>query len=183
MGYNAHGSGELLLKRKIPDDIIESFIAFDEAQQYERVEKTGKKIRCLLMEHYDDRYWGTDIYKDLEKVEPFVESGSIDFHGEDDCVWRFRFDPVKGEFTEDNGRISYEFDDAPVAKKYKGNRHDLLNAVIEVFETFLDEKGILIENDEKSQSENPSNIYGTDYGDLEAELEHELIKWGVLDVQ
>ena len=44
-------------------------------------------------------------------------------------------------------------------------------------------KGILIENDEKSQSENPSNIYGTDYGDLEAELEHELIKWGVLDVQ
>ena len=38
--------------------------------------------------------------------------------------------------------------------------------IIEVFEDFLQEKGITIENPDKAQSEDPGNIYGTDYGDL-----------------
>lgn len=44
---------------------------------------------------------------------------------------------------------------------------DLSNELIEAFEDFLDEKGIDIPNDEKEESECPSTIYGTDYGDLQ----------------
>ena len=39
--------------------------------------------------------------------------------------------------------------------------------VIEAFEDFLDERGIVIENDEKAESEDACNIYGTDFGELE----------------
>ena len=181
MGYYAHGSGELRLKRQIPDDIIESLEEFDETDQYVRHEKTGKQVHYLFLNHYDEKYCEDYVYDDLKKIEPFVESGSIDFHGEDDCVWRFRFSPEAKEFIEDTGKISYDFDDEPVAKKCNGNRLEFLCSLIEVFETFLDEKGISIENDEKLEDEDASNIYGTDYGDLESELESELIKWGVLD--
>lgn len=38
--------------------------------------------------------------------------------------------------------------------------------IIELFEDFLDERGIKIENPEKEESENPSTIYGTDFGEL-----------------
>ena len=51
---------------------------------------------------------------------------------------------------------------------------------IEVFEEFLDEKGIVIPNDEKEQDPDASNIYGTDYGILSDMLEPLLIRYGVL---
>lgn len=52
---------------------------------------------------------------------------------------------------------------------------------IEAFEDFLDEKGIVIPNDEKDQDpDSASNIYGTDYGNLSDRIEHLLIRYGVL---
>lgn len=53
---------------------------------------------------------------------------------------------------------------------------------IEAFEDFLDEKGIVIPNDEKEQDpESASNIYGTDYGNLSDRIEKLLVRYGVLN--
>lgn len=38
--------------------------------------------------------------------------------------------------------------------------------IIELFEDFLDARGIFVDNPEKEESENPSTIYGTDFGEL-----------------
>lgn len=55
-------------------------------------------------------------------------------------------------------------------------RLEILNSFIEVFEDFLDEKGIVIPNDEKEQSpESAANIYGTDYGNLSDRIETLLV--------
>ena len=43
---------------------------------------------------------------------------------------------------------------------------ELARAIVEVFEDFLDERGIDIPNPDKVQSEGPCVIYGTDYGEL-----------------
>lgn len=43
--------------------------------------------------------------------------------------------------------------------------------VIETFEDFLERRGIDIPNPEKEESECASLIYGTDYGELQSELE------------
>ena len=42
--------------------------------------------------------------------------------------------------------------------------------IIEAVEDYLDEKEIYIPNPEKSQSEDPGNIYGTEYGDLKEQI-------------
>lgn len=48
---------------------------------------------------------------------------------------------------------------------------ELLMEIIEVFEDFLDEKGIEIPNEEKDEDpDGASNIYGTDYGNLEENI-------------
>ena len=56
-----------------------------------------------------------------------------------------------------------------------------LSLIIELFEDFLDEKGIVIPNDEKDQDPDASNIYGTDYGNLECRLEDLLIRLGMME--
>ena len=55
-----------------------------------------------------------------------------------------------------------------------------LALIIEIFEDFLDEKGIVIPNDEKDQDPDASNIYGTDYGNLSDDIESLLIRLGYM---
>ena len=59
-------------------------------------------------------------------------------------------------------------------------RLTLLNNIIETFEDFLSSKGIIIPNAERDFNENldceeSTNIYGTDYGNLSADIENILI--------
>lgn len=55
-------------------------------------------------------------------------------------------------------------------------RLEIICDFIETFEDFLDEKGIVIPNDEKEQSpDTASNIYGTDYGILSDRIETLLV--------
>lgn len=78
-------------------------------------------------------------------------------------------------------------------KKTKDTRLDwdelctTTSEIIEIFEDFLDSKGIIIDNPEKEQSpDSASNIYGTDYGMIQCQLESlfmdkELVTQEILD--
>lgn len=51
----------------------------------------------------------------------------------------------------------------------------LAQEIIEIFEDYLEEKGIKIDNPEREQSgDNACQIYGTEYGDLEDKINHVL---------
>jgi len=72
-------------------------------------------------------------------------------------------------------------------KYNKQERLVLLGQIVDIFEDFLEEKGITIPNDEKEKAikdgEDPDsicNIYGTDYGVLSDSIEQTLIKWDIL---
>ena len=69
-----------------------------------------------------------------------------------------------------------------MAKKLDvNNLGEFTMEIIELFEDFLEEKGIIIENDEKLEDEDASNIYGTDYGYLQSGIEEILISYGIID--
>ena len=59
---------------------------------------------------------------------------------------------------------------------------ELIGQIIDIFEDFLEEKGITIENDEREDSgeENDAIIYGTDYGTIQDELEATLKTWNII---
>lgn len=60
-------------------------------------------------------------------------------------------------------------------------RLEIISAFIEVFEDFLDERGIDVPNAEKEQSpDSASTIYGTDYGNLSDRIETLLINLGYM---
>lgn len=60
-------------------------------------------------------------------------------------------------------------------------RLTLFSLIIEAFEDFLEKRGIDIPNEEKEQSpESASLIYGSDYMELESEIERILISYDLL---
>lgn len=64
-----------------------------------------------------------------------------------------------------------------------GDESQLLEAccdIIEVFEDFLDRRGIVLENEDKNQDADASNIYSMDYAELEDGVKDVLDKWGLI---
>ena len=49
--------------------------------------------------------------------------------------------------------------------------------IIECFEDFLDRRGIVLENEDKEEDDDASNIYGMDYAELEEGISDIAYKW------
>ncbi len=67
---------------------------------------------------------------------------------------------------------------------------ELVGQIIDIFEDFLAEKGIEIDNEEKQEAvedgEDPESIciiYGTDYGELQSYIEETLVNWKLAELQ
>lgn len=60
---------------------------------------------------------------------------------------------------------------------YQTKEENLAHEIVELFEEFLDERGIKIENPDKEQDENAANIYGLDYADLFYEIQDLIQKY------
>jgi hypothetical protein len=60
----------------------------------------------------------------------------------------------------------------------ENDKAEFIGQIIDVFEDFLESKGIDIPNDEKDEDDdNPAIIYGTDYGEIQTDLEELLQNW------
>ena len=61
---------------------------------------------------------------------------------------------------------------------------EFVGQIIDIFEDFLDSRGVIIDNPERDEDPNAdpgsmANIYGTDYGELQDEIEQMLVNWGL----
>lgn len=66
------------------------------------------------------------------------------------------------------------------------NRPELIGNIIDIFEDFLDAKGIFIPNPERDEDpeldiESSANIYGEDYDSLSNSLENLLRSWNITE--
>lgn len=59
---------------------------------------------------------------------------------------------------------------------------EFVGQIIDIFEDFLEERNVNLQNDEREQSDaDAAIIYGTDYGQLQEELEAVMCSWGVIE--
>ena len=111
---------------------------------------------------------------------------SIDRYGQDDYgVWFT--DDLNDDTSGCSTRgtlldILEECRDEVPARKVMDNsqRMETIAQFIDIFDDFLDWKGVDIPNDERDDDPCASNIYGTDYGNLSDRLEHLLIRLGMM---
>lgn len=62
---------------------------------------------------------------------------------------------------------------------------EFIGQIIDIFEDFLDARGVVLKNDERDADEDldpeeAANIYGDDYDELKDALAKMLSRWGVL---
>lgn len=60
-------------------------------------------------------------------------------------------------------------------------REEFVAKIIDIFESFLDDRKIIISNTEKEQEPDAANIYGTDYGELQTNLEDYFIRLQIME--
>ena len=101
MGYDASGSGCFIKKNNV--EIPESVYA-ELTTVFDEVSDTPDGGLWLIKEC--DRYDDDLMMEALNKLAPYVKTGSADFIGEDDAQWRIRLD--YGNVIYECGEIKYE---------------------------------------------------------------------------
>lgn len=103
-GYCAYGSGFANLKRDA--DIAELKAKLDALDVW-----LNWRIYKDSVDFYDsDNYHEDETIEFLNTLAPYVAEGEVNYTGEDDYIWRFRFDPDKQKWVEESATIDYNFE-------------------------------------------------------------------------
>ena len=57
---------------------------------------------------------------------------------------------------------------------------ELIGCIVDIFEDFLEEKGVKISNEERDENNSEAIIYGIDYGILSEQIESTLRAWDLI---
>lgn len=113
MGYYASASGSATVI-KGQEETLKSVLASKYGKygsgcslDYDVDEING--VYCIDI--YDsEKYHEEDTTKFLNLIAPYISEGKLDYSGEDDCIWRFVFNPETKEWKKENATIDYDFE-------------------------------------------------------------------------
>lgn len=177
MGYYADVDGYIQFYNPLTNERKEKLIDLLERSWYEcTIADDNMSVSFFSGEKY---YYETDTMLNTIAENFSIKTGSVECHGEDGANWRFQYvnGTPHGTFVEYTGRVVYD-DEVPVGENDTG---EFIGQIIDVFEDFLDEKGIVIPNEDKEQSgEDAANIYGMDYGMIQSQIEGIMRRWNII---
>lgn len=65
-------------------------------------------------------------------------------------------------------------------KVQEHEKAEFLGQIIDIFEDFLEERGVMLDNPEREEDDDAAIIYGTDYGELQSQLEELMVNWRLM---
>lgn len=104
MGYYASGSGVLKLKSEVPEDVL-VLLSWENAGFSEVADSPDGGL-WLTFEY--SKFHDDDMVHAMNKIAQYVESGDVEFCGEDGSHWRYHF--RNGKMEEQGGEIVYKSD-------------------------------------------------------------------------
>ena len=106
MGYCASGFGSVTANSKESYHSIIELIERNEGKPYSALSIEDHTLVIELQYEYE-KYHDDEALGFLIEICPFVSEGMIEFEGEDDYHWAFKFDPDTGQWNEFSGRMVY----------------------------------------------------------------------------
>ena len=113
MGYYASASGSATIingkKEELEKILEDKYGKYGQhcSLDYDFFEdKDGDCIEITDSENYHEE----DTIEFLKTIAPYITEGCLDYSGEDDCIWRFVFNPETKEWKEENATIDYNFE-------------------------------------------------------------------------
>ena len=110
MSYYANGDGCVDTKTYVPEKVIDILekVGFDTEEAFDG---------GLWLTFAYDNYYEDNVIKALKKLAPYVASGEIAFHGEDDSYWKFVFEDGKVFYYNGEMEITYTKSDWDLYKE------------------------------------------------------------------
>lgn len=113
MGYYASGSGSATIikgQEKALEAVLEN--KYGKLGSYCGLEYDFDNIKdeCYINIYDSEKYHEEDTTEFLSVIAPYISEGHLDYSGEDDCIWRFIFNPDTKEWKEENATIDYHFE-------------------------------------------------------------------------
>ena len=65
-------------------------------------------------------------------------------------------------------------------KVQEHDKAEFLGQIIDIFEDFLEERGVMLDNPEREEDDDAAIIYGTDYDELQSRLEELMVGWRLM---
>lgn len=125
---------------------------------------------------YSENYYDSDYYELCTMMAPITKDFTIECRGEDEEIWGFMKDITEPQgWAARNGVVVYP----------REQRSEFICQIIDIFEDFLDSKGIVLANSDRDEDPNldpeeAANIYASDYYNLEARIGAVLDNWEVV---
>ena len=128
-----------------------------------------------------------EIFKDNEKRNDYLTLSKKEFLDKYPAITETDYDELRQSIYNMDLK-DYVKHFMPNPKHIPVTREDepeFIGQFIDIFEDFLDEKGIVIPNqkrdfEEDLEPEESANIYGEDYDFLEQEIKKVLIRWEII---
>jgi len=111
MGYTATWDGKITVRRDAAhvDPILEKYSGLGSNGTY----AIGND-QYLYFGSGGENYRDDEWYAFLGEITPFTKEGEVEFAGEDNTFWCFRFDRKTGRWRELNGHVEYDETDREV---------------------------------------------------------------------
>lgn len=109
MGYYASGYGSVTAKDKSSADAITKLLEDSEQFLFSGWPNSlYDQPLVITIQQDDDKYHEDEVYDFLHSIEDYITEGLIEYTGEDDYHWAFKFKPDIREWRELSGEIIYE---------------------------------------------------------------------------
>lgn len=116
MGYFANGSGDAILKEGVNEgnlyDILEKCVKERNLDmEFDVFDLFDHKDQKVINFWESDSHWheeDTEVF--LNALSPYITEGSAVYSGEDDCNWKYVFNPQTGEWLTEDGKIVFGSD-------------------------------------------------------------------------
>ena len=108
MGYFAEGSGSAKLKLDADSEALTEIL--DEAD-IAGIEYEVDNIGFINFWETDDHWHNENTEEFLSILIPYITEGTADYYGEDNELWRYRYDASTcGEWIEESPHVDYHFE-------------------------------------------------------------------------
>ena len=183
MSYYATGSGSIQFNNRLDEKTIMSIeekldeCGMDFYNSYDKKLKNGdceSKVTVIECSN-DSNYLGDDEVKEiLDEIRDVsqIDSGEIEYVGEDGSHWRFIF--KNGEWEMQPGTVKY--DESGFGNDDKIYTHDEAAKIVDIFENVLGNAEIVIPSpeDDERESNNQACLYGSVYSNILDSVENSL---------
>lgn len=119
-------------------------------------------------------YFADDVEMFMIHAKDAVKNGKI-ISIEAEYIRETPIEVVK--VAKDCGVPIIEMKEHPVIELPAEDESEFIGQIVDVFEDFLEEKGIIIANDEKDGDEDDAIIYGSDYDEIADGIREIISRW------